>query len=145
MKKEAPVEKWVPVQGYEEYYNVSSYGNILGKKRERILKQGTNRYGYKYVTLSKEGAVKNKTVHRLVATAFIPNLDQKPQINHKNGIKTDNTVVNLEWCSCSENHKHAFQTGIKRLSDDQLAHFERIRNRNGKCAKIAHLTALIIQ
>ena len=79
---------------------------IKGKETAQHL----NRYrGYIYIKTGRKGYL----AHRLVATAFIPNPERKPQINHKNGIKTDNRVENLEWVTNSENQLHAVKTGLK--------------------------------
>lgn len=110
------IEEWRPVVGYEGLYEVSSLGNVFsveridsaGRKRGGFqLKQKTDRYGYKCVNLSKDGTTKSTTVHRLVAEAFIPNPDKKPEVNHKNEDKQDNSVKNLEWVTSKENQNHA--------------------------------------
>lgn len=75
----------------------------------RILKQQTGTGGYLRVCLCKDNVKETKTVHRLVADAFIQNPERKPEVNHKNGIRTDNTVENLEWVSRSENELHAYR------------------------------------
>lgn len=72
------------------------------------------RRGYLQVLLYEEGKPHPKKVHRLVAEAFIPNLDNKPQVNHINGDKTDNRVKNLEWCTNSENQLHAYKNGLEK-------------------------------
>lgn len=115
-------ELWKPINGYEDRYHISNLGRVKSIKRiseqdhllpERILKPGNLR-GYHRVLLLKNGHRKNVQVHRLVAKAFIPNPENKPQVNHINGVKNDNRVDNLEWVTASENKQHAFDTGLEK-------------------------------
>lgn len=118
MKKEI----WKDIPGYEGYYQASNMGSIrrvegyvkhparsLKIQRTRVLKQATTTNGYKNIMLSISNQKKQFLVHRLVAFAWIPTVKNKPHINHINGIKTDNRVENLEWCSVSENEKHKYR------------------------------------
>ena len=91
--------------------------------------QKTNKKsGYKYVELCKNGKQKTHTVHRLVAEAFLPNLQKKPEVNHKWGIKSDNRASELEWNTRSENMKHAYKTGLNKITKKQRENAKR----NGK-------------
>lgn len=119
------MEIWKPVLGYEKEYEVSSYGRVrsldkpvktairhstIAIRRGKVLKANTKRGGYVTVDLSSGNNKKTVPIHRLVAKAFIPPVNGKIYVNHKNGIKTDNRVKNLEWCTASENSKHRFET-----------------------------------
>ncbi len=102
------IEVWRDVPGYEGLYQVSDRGQVFSVRRKKLRKLNDTGRGYLQVALAKDGQRTHPLVHRLVAEAFIPNLENKPQINHINGDKTDNRVENLEWCTMSENlfHRH---------------------------------------
>ena len=101
-------EEWKPIQGYEGLYAVSSKGRVMNIETGRILKHGIYSNGYANVCLyNGDGKRKWIKVHRLVAEAFIDNPDNLAQVNHRNEIKTDNRVENLEWVTASKNIRHS--------------------------------------
>lgn len=115
------MEIWKDIKGYEGKYQVSNLGNVKSLKRfvnhwqgglrlvnERLLKSFIKQ-GYMYVDL---GNRKQCRIHRLVAEAFITNVDNKPEVNHEDGNKLNNHVSNLEWATHSENMKHSYKTGL---------------------------------
>jgi len=110
------IEIWKSIQEYENY-EVSTFGNVRNKKTGRILKQAITS-GYYCVGLS---SIKTKTysVHRLVAKSFIPNLENKEQINHKDKNRLNNNINNLEWMSAGENNKHR-SDGVKQTTNQNL-------------------------
>ena len=110
------MENWKDIKGYEGFYQVSDLGRVKSLERdvfnsrgivyhlkEKILVPNLDRGGYTNVGLYKNGKRKFMLVHRLVALAFIPNPENKSQINHRDEVKTNNVVENLEWCSAQEN------------------------------------------
>lgn len=99
------MEEWRDIVGYEGQYLVSSYGNVkFADGREKHLRKDRN--GYLITTLRKEKVCKTYKVHRLVATAFIDNPQQLPCVNHKDEVKTNNQVDNLEWCTVKYNDNY---------------------------------------
>jgi len=95
-------------------YAVSNTGVVKSLKwgKERILKPLKDKKGYLYVIFSNNNKIKRYSIHRLVAEAFIPNPNNLPTVNHKNGIKADNSFENLEWSTFEDNMKHAFENGL---------------------------------
>ncbi len=153
-------EIWQNIKGYEGLYQVSNMGRIkrLPKteyvynylsntkvkrvKKEKILAYKRNSNNYIIVTLSNNGVSKAYTIHRLVAQTFIPNPNNYPQINHINGKKYDNRVENLEWCTASENIKHASRVGLRKTTKKQKTQAKRnLKKANeAKKRKIYQLT-----
>jgi DNA-binding CsgD family transcriptional regulator len=107
------IEHWKDVPNYEGLYRVSDLGRVKSLKwgKEKILKPGDNDRGYLRVVLFKEREGKRFFIHRLIMLAFVGESDL--QVNHKNGIKTDNRLDNLEYCTRSENLQHAYDTGLR--------------------------------
>jgi hypothetical protein len=94
------------------------------------MKPHIGKKGYQRITLHKNKILSNHRVHRLVGQAFIPNPDNKPQINHLNGIKTCNEVSNLEWATVSENRQHAYDTGLQVANKPWLGKFGKDNHRS---------------
>lgn len=100
------------VVGYEGIYSVDIFGNVTKLKNNKIMKQQKNKFGYMNVSLTKEGKQTQHKVHRLIAEAFIPNPQNKEQVNHIDGNKAHNVVWNLEWNTCKENINHSVLIGL---------------------------------
>lgn len=109
------MEIWRPAIDTNYRYEVSNLGNVRNLKSERILKPVSNACGYLSVRVHLGDRFKTRSflIHRLVAIAFIPNPEWKTEVNHIDGNKRNNRVENLEWCTKSENEKHAHKTGLK--------------------------------
>jgi hypothetical protein len=109
------IEIWKPVKGYEERFVVSNFGNVISAKSGRPIKTHIQQNGYEAFATrigGRDGICKLLRIHRLVADAFILNPDNKPFVNHIDGVKTNNNLNNLEWCTASENIKHAISSGL---------------------------------
>lgn len=111
-------EVWKEIPGFEGRYQVSNLGRVMsiqdnhGKYKEQIKATRISNKGYVYVSLFIKDRQHNVSVHHAVASAFIPNPDNKPTVNHIDGSKQNNRVDNLEWATYSENLKHAFKIGL---------------------------------
>ena len=106
-----PKRVWKDIRGYEGLYQVSNLGEIKSlnyarTKRSKVMSPGTDRNGYKFIYLWKNKSKERFSVHRLVANAFIPNPNNLPEVNHKNEIKCDNRLTNLEWCTREYNNNY---------------------------------------
>jgi hypothetical protein len=112
------VEDWKEIKGFEDIYEISNFGNVKRVKTQMLLKPRKHTNNYLRVCLCKDGTRKDFFIHRLVATAFIDNALNKMDVNHIDGNKTNNNVINLEWATRSENQKHAFATGLNRISEE---------------------------
>lgn len=126
--EKANKEEWLPVVGFEDIYEISNLGEIRSVNRliprpgitgdinrsGQLMTPHVTPKGYLRLQLSKNGTHANRMVHILVAEAFVPNPDGKPQVNHKDGHKQNNRYWNLEWCTPSENLQHAYDNGLKK-------------------------------
>lgn len=131
-------EIWKDIEGYEGHYQISNLGHVRGLDRYvrcgkdgkykrlvkgKLLRPMKHSEGYLQVTLNKSGqAPQLFLIHRLVAEAFIPNLDNKEFVNHKDGNKQNPCWSNLEWSTRAENEAHAFATGLKKFSTKEHMH-----------------------
>lgn len=107
------------INGFENY-SITKNGNILNTKTNRILKYVIDSSGYYQVNLYNKGKSKKFLIHRLVAIYFIPNLENKPQVNHINGIKTNNRIENLEWNTSKENINHALKLSNNQRKNSKI-------------------------
>jgi hypothetical protein len=136
-------EEWKDIIGYEGLYQISNFGRVksLGKfqnaklgsiafRPEKILKGSPDTKGYLRVKLQRNTIKKNCKIHRLVGEMFIPNPLSKPEINHKDGIKTNNYYWNLEWATSSENNQHAFDNKLKIMPKGENVYNAKLTSKN---------------
>lgn len=118
------VETWVSLDGIAksgERYEVSDRGRINSLRSGMTLKPKVDKSGYCRVNLCGIDGERTHLVHRLVALAFLPNPEEKPEVNHKNGNPSDNNVANLEWSTPKENIDHAWRTGLAKADHNSIA------------------------
>lgn len=121
------MEEFKPIKNYENSYQISNFGRIKSIPRngtghkEKILKFTITNCGYYRTCLSQNDIKKYISVHRLVAEMFVLDPLSKPHVNHKDGNKLNNNVDNLEWVTCSENHKHAFKLNLRDNKGDKAS------------------------
>lgn len=134
-------EVWKHVNGFKGVYEVSNLGRVRSKDHVvktrtngtriqygRVLKGSVSIKGYLRVALSSDCVKFNASVHRLVAISFIQNPENKPQVNHINGVKSDNRVDNLEWCTNSENQIHAVKNKLIKHNLGDKHHMSKLTN-----------------
>lgn len=121
-------EVFLPIPNYESLYLVSNKGSVMTLQNSALLKAGSllspaiNRQGYRYVILHNNGCSKSRTVHSLVAETFLGTRKEGMQVNHIDGVKTNNNVENLEYVTQSENLKHAFRLGLSKARPQHGSH-----------------------
>lgn len=132
-------EIWKEVAGSDGKYKVSNLGNMMTYRGRtpRLLKQHANPKGYMITCLCVNRKSKTVVVHRLVAQAFIPNPENKPQVNHIDGKKANNVVSNLEWNTASENGLHSFKYLGRKIHWAGKTRYEDITCPN--CGKVRHV------
>ena len=129
-------EIWKDVVGHEGLYLVSNLGNVKTLlTRKKLLKPAYDKDGYLRVALTtKDNKRKNYYVHRLVLSAFVPNTENKPCVNHIDGIRDNNKLENLEWCTFSENEKHKYKLGYKqKISKERIEKLVELTSKKVKC------------
>lgn len=138
------------ISGYERYYEISSDGIVKSKDRTQTDSLGRTRTwkgqvlnpdiapnGYYRITLAVEGKRKQAYIHRLIATHFIDNPNNLPQVNHKDGNKLNNSMDNLEWVTVQENTIHAYKNGlINHIAGENHPNYGKFGSKSGKAKKV---------
>lgn len=130
------IEEWRDIEGFEGLYQVSNLGQVKSLRTGILLRQAKNKFGYLLCVLCVKGDMNSKRVHRLVAQAFLENPSNLPQVNHKDGNKANNNVENLEWCTCSENTRHAVSNELFSTSKKiRVVETGKVYTSIGSCAR----------
>lgn len=153
------MEIWKEVKGFENDYEISNLGRLRTKERfVKHYKGGVRKYksqlkkirlnanGYLRCNLKKDGKRYDFTIHKLVALSFLKEDKKRVFVNHKNGIKTDNRLQNLEWCTLSENTKHAVKNRLikTKLSDKEAMEIKNSKLSNRKLSKIYGIGSTVV-
>ena len=132
-------EEWMEIDGYEGYYMVSNHGRVKSLARrnrgvDMIMTPCKAATGgrYRCVSLSVKGKIKKFLIHRLVAKAFIPNPKGYLEVNHLDGVPSNNNVTNLEWCDKRHNHLHAYAIGLQKPKRGEDVHTHKLTEREVK-------------
>lgn len=117
-------EIWYDIKEYESFYKISNLGRVLSLRTNKIMIPKNN-FGYNQITLFKDSKRKTFSIHRLVADHFLENTFNKPYVNHINGLKNDNSILNLEYVTQSENTLHSYKIGIllKNKQNDDIIYY----------------------
>lgn len=126
---EIDLNEFKDIPGWEGLYAVSKDGRVWSFHSKKILKSKLRRDGYLNVVLSRDLKTKTLMVHRLIALTYIANIENKSQVNHINGIKSDNRSENLEWTTPGENTRHAWENGLcKKVTGNKNHRFGKVGN-----------------
>lgn len=129
-------DEWKAIDGYKGVYIVNREGEVINRKLNLTMTSKLDSHGYYILNLSLDGNKTKFYIHRLIATYFIPNPENKPTVNHIDGIKTNNSLSNLEWATYKENNNHAFDTGL--IGKGENHHFY------GKKGELCHNSKQVI-
>ena len=141
-------EIWKDIIGYEGLYQISNFGQLKSLSRKsngefgKIRKPENNGRGYLSISLSKNSKSKHFYIHRLVAKAFISNPQDKPEVNHKQGIKFDNIAIGLEWVTKKENIEHAVKIGLYKIGNREGENNNNAKLTDVKAKKIYYYSQL---
>ena len=142
------------IYGFDRHYTVTEYGDVYSysKYDKKLMKQSVTDSGYKSVCFKRHGKNVGKLVHRLVAMAFVVGYKEGLQVNHKDGVKVNNTYTNLEWVTAKENSEHSRRTGLycnsgakhsmHKLTEDQVKGIKKMISNGEKQCHIARLAGV---